>query len=154
MASKTRSKKATRPRKRPATRRRPERRQPESLRLRQISPSITCNDLDRSIAWYRDVLGFTVGERWEQDGRLMGVQMKAGVCDLMLNQDDFAKGRDRKKGEAIRLWLATVQDIDALAVRAKAFGVKLDYEPHMLEWGDRAFALSDPDGIKLTIIEA
>lgn len=154
MASKTRSKKPARPRRRLGPRRRPERGQPESLRLRQISPSITCNDLDKSIAWYRDVLGFTVGERWEQDGELMGVQMKAGVCDLMLNQDDFAKGRDRKKGEAMRLWLSTVQDIDALAVRAKAYGVKLDYEPRSLEWGDRAFGISDPDGIKLTVIEA
>src|SRR4029077_15395496 len=100
MASKTRARKHARPRKkRPAARRVPKRRQPESLRLRQISPSISCNDVEKNIARYRDVLGFTVGERWEEDGRLLGIQMKAGACDLMLGQDDFAKGRDRKKGE-------------------------------------------------------
>jgi len=154
MASKTRSKKSARARKRPAPPRRPKRRVPESLRLRHISPSITCNDVEKSIAWYRDVLGFTVGERWEENGRLLGIQMKAGVCDLMLNQDDFAKGRDRKKGEAMRLWFSTTQDLDDLVARVKAHGATLDHELRTLDWGDRAFALTDPDGIKLTVIEA
>lgn len=153
MAAKPRARKPAR-RKRPVVPRHPKRRQPESLRLRQISPSITCNDVERSIAWYRDVLGFTVGERWEEHGRLLGIQMKAGACDLMLNQDDFAKGRDRKKGEAMRLWFSTTQDLDELAARVKAHGVVLDRELQTLDWGDRAFALTDPDGIKLTIIEA
>ncbi len=154
MASKTRSRKPARARKRQAVPRLPQRRQPESLRLRQISPSISCNDMEKSIAWYRDVLGFMVGERWEENGRLIGVQMKAGDCDLMLGQDDFAKGRDRKKGEAMRLWLSTTQDLDDLAARVKAHHVALDHELQTLDWGDRAFAISDPDGIKLTIIEA
>jgi uncharacterized glyoxalase superfamily protein PhnB len=154
MASKTRAKKPTRPRKRPVVPRRPKRHQPESLRLRQISPSISCTDVEKSIAWYRDVLGFTVGERWEEKGRLIGIQMKAGACDLMLGQDDFSKGRDRKKGEAMRLWFSTTQDLDELAARVKARGVPLDRELQTLDWGDRAFALTDPDGIKLTIIEA
>src|SRR2546426_4085763 len=48
-------------------------------------------------SWYRDVLGFVVGERWEDGGKVRGIQMKAGACDVMLGQDDFAKGRDRKK---------------------------------------------------------
>jgi uncharacterized glyoxalase superfamily protein PhnB len=154
MASKTRSQKSARPRKRPAARRPHARRQPESLRLRQISPSITCNDLDQSVAWYRDVLGFTVGERWEEHGRLLGIQMKAGTCDLMLGQDDFSKGRDRKKGEAMRLWFSTVQDLEVLAARIKEHGVPFDHELRTLDWGDRAFAITDPDGIKLTFIEA
>ena len=86
-------KKARRPvRKRPATR--PPRQQPESLRLRSMAASFTVNDLDRSVAWYRDVLGFVVGERWEEEGMVRGIQMKAGNCDIMLGQDDFAKGRE------------------------------------------------------------
>ena len=152
MASKSRARKPAR--RKPAKRAPPQRRQPESLRLRHISPSISCNDMEKSIAWYRDVLGFTVGERWEENGRLLGIQMKAGACDLMLGQDDFAKGRDRKKGEAMRLWFSTTQDLDDLAARVAAHHVPLDHELQTLDWGDRAFALTDPDGIKLTIIEA
>ncbi len=132
---------------------REKRRQPESLRLRSIAASLTVADLDRSIAWYRDVLGFTVGERWTEGNNVRGVQMKAGACDIMLGQDDFAKGRDRTKGEGCRLWAATIQDITELAGRIKAAGWRLDREPSETPWGDWAFAVADPDGYKITIIQ-
>jgi len=153
MATKNAKKKrARRPaRKRPAPH--PQRQQPESLRLRSMAASFTVNDLDRSVAWYRDVLGFVVGERWEEEGTVRGIQMKAGSCDIMLGQDDFAKGRDRRKGDGFRLWVATVQDIIALAARVKAKGWTLDREPSETPWGDWAFALTDPDGFKITVIQ-
>jgi uncharacterized glyoxalase superfamily protein PhnB len=150
MATKKRS---TRPAKRKATPKRAQRQQPESLRLRSVAASFTVDDLQKSLAWYRDVLGFTVGERWEEAGRLRGVQLKAGGCDIMLNQDDFAKGRDRKKGEGCRVWVSTVQDITAIAARVKATGWPLDREPSETPWGDWAFALTDPDGFKITVIQ-
>lgn len=148
-------KKAKRPaKKRPAPRRpAPPRQQPESLRLRSLAVSLTVNDLAKSIAWYRDVLRFTVGERWEDGGQLLGVQLKAGTCDLMLNQDDFAKGRDRTKGDGLRIWLSTAQDIDTLAAGITARGGRLDYGPQDMPWGDRAFAITDPDGFKLTVVQ-
>ncbi len=138
------------PKKKP---RRPLRQQPESLRLRSMAASFTVSDLDRSVAWYRDVLGFVVGERWEEEGMVRGIQMKAGSCDIMLGQDDFAKGRDRRKGDGFRLWVATVQDIIALAARVTAKGWTLDREPSETPWGDWAFALTDPDGFKITVIQ-
>lgn len=138
---------------RAAKRRAKSRQQPESLRLRSMAASLTVNDVSRSLAWYRDVLGFTVGERWEHDGTLRGIQLKAGSCDLMLNQDDFAKGRDRRKGDGFRLWISTIQDIDAIAARVNANGGRLDFEPKETPWGDYAFALTDPDGFKITVIQ-
>src|SRR2546429_1562667 len=44
------------------------RRQPETLRLRKIAPSFTATDLQRSIAFYRDVLGLVIGEEWRLEG--------------------------------------------------------------------------------------
>jgi len=129
------------------------RQQPESLRLRSLAASLTVNDLAASIAWYRDVLRFTPGERWEVEGKVRGIQMKAGLCDLMLAQDDFAKGRDRTKGDGVRLWFSTAQDIAAIAARIKKSGVGLDYEPRAMPWGDFAFAITDPDGYKITVIQ-
>ena len=137
--------------KRPAAR--IERHQPETLRLRSMAASFTVRDLDKSVAWYRDVLGFIVGQRWEDAGHLHGIQMKAGSCDIMLNQDDFAKGRDRTKGDGFRLWVATVQDITALAARIKERGWPLEREPAETPWGDWAFAVTDPDGFKITVIQ-
>src|SRR5712664_2032167 len=53
------------------------RRQPETLRLRDITPTFTATDLQRSMAFYRDVLGFVVGEEWRQNGTLEGCEMRS-----------------------------------------------------------------------------
>jgi len=131
---------------------RPKRRTPETLRLRTFMPGLTVNDLDRSIAFYSDALGFIVGERWKDDaGRLTGVMLKAGVCELGLSQDDWAKGRDRAKGVGVRIWCQTKQDIDALARRIKAAGAALTEEPHDQPWGGRALSVDDLDGYHITV---
>ena len=69
----------------------------------------------KSLAFYRDVLGFTLKERWEQDGALHGVEMVAGSVTFWLGQDDWKKGRDRVKGQGFRMYCGTSQDVDAIA---------------------------------------
>lgn len=122
-----------------------------SLTLRDTSPGMTVNDLDKSLAWYTDVVGFAIDERWEQDGKLMGVSLLAGDVTFMIGQDDWKKGRDRKKGEGFRLYCTTNQDVDKLAAKIVAKGGTLDQEPKDQPWGTREFALVDPDGFKITI---
>lgn len=122
------------------------------LELTASTPGLTVNDLDRSIAFYTG-LGFAIEDRWEQDGKLLGVMAKAGSCRIGLGQDDWAKGRDRVKGVGVRLWFNTDQDVDDIARRAKAAGITLDQEPEDMPWGGRAFTLTDPDGFKLTIVK-
>src|SRR5258706_4970490 len=121
---------------------------PETLRLRSFEPSYTVDDLERSIRFYSDVLGFVVNERWTNDGVLKGVSLKAGVCELGLSQDDWAKGRDRKKGVGVRMWCTTGQDIDALAKRITAAGGRLSGEPKNEPWGVRSLSIEDPDGFQ------
>jgi uncharacterized glyoxalase superfamily protein PhnB len=128
----------------------PKRREPETLRLRTYSPSFTVNNLDASIAFYTNVLGFIITDRWTEDGRLQGVMLKAGTCELGLSQDDWAKGRDRKKGEGVRIGCETVQDIDALATRIVSAGARLT-QPPIDRWGVRRLSVDDPDGYHLTI---
>lgn len=153
MAAKKRAAKKRAPKKRSAGKAaRQSRKKPESLRLRELAVSLTVSDLTRAIAWYHDVLGFTEGERWEDGGRAIGIQLKAGNVELMLNQDDFSKGRDRPKGTGLRLWATTVQDLDDLAEMIKKRGGSLTHEPGDLAWGGRAFALTDPDGYVWTVV--
>lgn len=126
------------------------RKQPESLRLRSAGPSLTVNDIHRSLAFYRDVLGFTLRERWEEDGALKGVEMVAGSVRFWLGQDDWKKGRDRAKGQGFRMYCATSQDIDTFAARVKAAGGSVVEEPKDQSWGGRDFAVRDPDGFLIT----
>lgn len=130
----------------PPTERR--RRDPESLRLRTFSPSLTVDDLERSLAFYVDALGFTVEDRWEEDGKLMGVMLVAGTCHIGLSQDDWARGRDRRKGIGFSMFATTAQDLDALAKRIRDHGAEAD-GPKTESWGGRVLSVVDPDGFKL-----
>ncbi len=129
------------------------RQQPESLRLRSIAPTFTVNDLQRSLAWYRDGLGFFVSDRWEEDGQLQGVMLKAGACQFGLSQDDFSKGRDRPKGVGFRIWCDTAQDVDEIAARLRDFGGTIVEGPGD-RWDTYSFTAQDPDGFKITISQA
>lgn len=143
-------KKARRPAAKKAPSLRP-RKQPESLRLTEVTIGMTVNDIFRSRDWYCDVLGFTVAEEWKWEGRVGGYRLVAGRASVMLNQDDFAKGRDRVKGVGSRFYLSTRQDVDTIAARVRAKGYPLDSEPGDRDWGARDFNVTDPDGYKLTI---
>jgi catechol 2,3-dioxygenase-like lactoylglutathione lyase family enzyme len=128
-----------------------DRQQPESLRLRSAGPSFTVDNIDKSIAFYRDVLGFTLKDKWEEDGALKGVELLAGSVTFWLGQDDWKKGRGRVKGEGFRIYCGTTQDIDVLAARVRSTGTALAEEPKDQSWGGRDFAVRDPDGFLVTI---
>jgi predicted enzyme related to lactoylglutathione lyase len=122
----------------------------KGLKLSSVAPSLTVNDIEQSFKWYCDVLGFVITERWVHEGVLRGGEIAAGGVRLFLGQDDWQKGRDRVKGEGVRIYCRTVQDIDQLAASIKARGGTLASEPRD-EYGMRAFNLVDPSGYKITI---
>jgi len=121
---------------------------PAPLVAQSLEASLTVADVRRSVAWYRDVLLFTVDREFERDGRLFAVSLRAGAIRILLTQDDGAKGADRAKGAGFSLQITTAQDIDALASNAKRAGAVLDTEPADA-WGARVFRLRDPDGFRL-----
>lgn len=115
-----------------------------------MTASLTVGDLRKSVAWYRDALGFTVDREIERGGQLRAVAIKAGAVRILLNQDDGAKGQ-RVKGEGFSLQLITAQSVDEFAQRIKDLGGSLDAEPADMPWGPRVFRVRDPDGFKFAI---
>ena len=120
------------------------------LKAKTISPSITVDDLQKSIAFF-ERLGFGVGERWEENGQLLGASMRAGESTIYINQDDWKKGRNRQKGIGMRIFIETNQNVDQLAADAKKSGIALDSEPQDTPMGERAFAVTEPSGFKISI---
>jgi len=119
------------------------------LDAQALQASLTADDLRRSLAWYRDVLGFEVTREFEREGRMFAVSLRAGSVRILINQDNGARG-ERMKGEGFSLQLTTSQDIDGLAARATSAGATLDTPPETA-WGVRVFRLRDPDGFRWVI---
>jgi uncharacterized glyoxalase superfamily protein PhnB len=124
--------------------------EPDAFRARELAASLTVRDLQASLAWYRDVMGFTVARQFERDGKLRAASLKAGDVRILLSQDDGAKGLERTKGEGLSLQLTTAQSVDELARRIKERGGVLESEP-VDGFGARVFRLRDPDGFRLVI---
>ncbi|HSM03400.1 MAG TPA: VOC family protein [Longimicrobiales bacterium] len=123
----------------------------EGFRAQSLGVSLTVKDVRDSLRWYRDVVGFAVDQEHLQDGQLRAVSLTAGEVRFIVNQDDGAKGWDRRKGEGLSLYLTTEQDVDTIAARIEADGTELVSQPADMPWGVRAFTVLDPDGFKLVI---
>lgn len=128
-----------------------ERARPELLIGINLTASLTVSDLQKSLGWYRDVVGFAVDREYEREGKLMAVALSAGPVRILIGQDNGAKGLERVKGEGFSLQITTAQDIDRIAQRIRELGGALESEPVDTPWGVRMFRLKDPDGFRLTI---
>lgn len=124
---------------------------PKGHALISVGPGFTSNDAAKSIAWYCDVLGFTVTQRWDVDGQFRGASISSGAVTFNIGQDDWKMGTDRVKGQGTRMYITTGPDIDKFAAAIKARGGVLEQEPQD-GWGMRTFSIVDPDGFKLTFM--
>ena len=124
----------------------------QPVEISRIVPTLTVDDVQKSISFY-EALGFAIDERWEDQGTLLGVMLRAGSTRIVLSQDDWKKGRDRQKGIGVRLSLAvpTPGGVDEIAKRVRSAGITLKSEPHDTEWKSRAFEVTDPSGFMLTV---
>jgi uncharacterized glyoxalase superfamily protein PhnB len=126
---------------------------PAVLNATTLGCSITCKDLKASIDFYRDGIGFTVLQTYENEGKPRAAVIAAGDIQIVLNQDNGNLGWDRIKGQGFYLQLnvASAADVDAAAPRVKAAGGTLIDEPANRPWGVRMFQFRDLDGFKFGV---
>jgi catechol 2,3-dioxygenase-like lactoylglutathione lyase family enzyme len=119
-------------------------------RLTSFAPQFLVDDLDRAIAFYRDVLGFRFGEPWrgfysigERDG--LEVHLKCAPK----NPTERSHRRDNEHLDVY----AGVSGIDAFYAQCVASGVKIIKALAPTAWGTKDFYLEDPDGYILAFGE-
>jgi len=124
-----------------------------AINATNLGSSITCKDLQASIRFYRDAIGFAVAQTFEHEGKVVAAVLAAGDCRIVLNQDDGKLGWDRIKGQGFYLQINVggAGDVDAAAARIKAAGGALLDEPADRPWGARMFQFKDLDGFKLGV---
>lgn len=103
-------------------------------------------DLDRSLHFYRDVLGLAIY-------RQFGTPADPGVVFFLGSGLLEVSGRsDGPQGRAVMVWLQ-VRDVHAEHERLAAAGVPVLRPPMTEPWGLIEMWIEDPDGVRIAIVE-
>jgi catechol 2,3-dioxygenase-like lactoylglutathione lyase family enzyme len=104
-----------------------------SVEFGGITPILRVVSLDASLAYYLDVLGFSL--QW-RNGSVASV--RRGRASLMLSEGDQGH-------PGTWVWLG-VSDADALHEELRGRGAVIRHPPTNYPWGSRELHVSDPDG--------
>jgi catechol 2,3-dioxygenase-like lactoylglutathione lyase family enzyme len=125
-----------------------------------LVPELLVSELDRALAFYRDLCGFRVRYGRPEDGF---AYLDLGQAQIMLEElgeDAWLTGRlDPPFGRGLNLQIE-VADVAALAGKLTAAGLPL-FRPLTTEWyrqddvehGQSQFLVQDPDGYLLRFVQ-
>jgi predicted enzyme related to lactoylglutathione lyase len=103
-------------------------------------------DLDRSLRFYRDVLGLAIY-------REFGTSASPGVVFFLGAGMLEVSGRaDSAPGRSVMMWLQ-VRDVQAEHERLAAAGVRVLRPPVTEAWGLIEMCIEDPDGVRIVLVE-
>jgi catechol 2,3-dioxygenase-like lactoylglutathione lyase family enzyme len=124
---------------------------------------ITVNDLDESLAFYRDALGLEVRNDVGSDGFRWVTLGSAAQPDLEVVLSEPHAGRSQADGDALQELLTKgvlpmivfrTDDLDATFEKVRASGAEVLQEPIDQPWGPRDCAFRDPSGNMVRISQA
>jgi predicted enzyme related to lactoylglutathione lyase len=107
--------------------------------VQELTASMGVTDLDRSIGWYQDVLGFTLLYRADEIGWCELTTHMPGI-NVGLSQNQEVK----QGGGATNLW--SVADIDVAKAHLDVHGVKQDGDIQHIPDMVKLLTFFDPDG--------
>jgi catechol 2,3-dioxygenase-like lactoylglutathione lyase family enzyme len=120
------------------------------MNVKQVVPFLHVSNMERSIRYYLDGLGFTIKYKWVVDGKLRWCWLELGGAALML-QEFPKEGHDSwapngKVGEGVSLCF-NCEDALVIYHQVRSRGIEAS-EPEVgnAMWVTR---LSDPDGYRL-----
>jgi len=122
-----------------------------SPRLKSFAPQLLVDDLDRTIAFYRDVLDFSFGEPW---GGFYAIGARDGFAVHLKCAPKTTEDRaNRKRNEHLDIY-ADVTGVAVLYEACKAKGVTILKPLARTPWGTDDFYIEDPDGYIIAFGEA
>lgn len=121
---------------------------------------VTVNDVDESLAFYRDALGLEVRNDVGSDGQRWVTLGSDAQPDLELVLSPPHAGRSQADGDAIQELLTkgvmpmlvfSTDDLDTTFEKLRASGAEVLQEPIDQPWGPRDCAFRDPSGNMIRI---
>jgi len=121
-----------------------------SANVRQVVPFFRVSDMQQSVRFYSDALGFSMKHQWIVDGKLRWCWLTLGEASIMLQELNARSQDTPSEGQKVGLGVSlSFQCEDALALFREftSRGVAVQ-EPFV---GNRMWVvmLSDPDGYHL-----
>ncbi|WP_406860928.1 VOC family protein [Streptomyces sp. HUAS MG47] len=124
-----------------------------TLRTGHIGINVT--DLERSLGFYRDVLGFEVLGEGKEEGRRFAFLGQGGALAVTLwQQAEGAYDKARAGLHHLAFEVESMDRVRAAEAALKEFGVTFAYEgvvPHAEGAASGGVFFHDPDGIRLEI---
>jgi len=122
----------------------------EDGQFARVTPNVLVSDMARSIAFYRDVLGFTLDMKVPDEAPYIFASMKRGDVEVFLNDAataarDFPVLAGRPLGGTNTMYVRLTGGIDAFFEQVRDHAtivLPLTRQPY----GMTEFALTDPDG--------
>ena len=118
--------------------------------LTQVVPFLGVTDMERSLRFYFDGLGFTIMNKWEPEGRIRWCWLRRGGASIMLQE--FVKeghGGQRPEGVLGQGVNLCFQCEDAVALYRQLRSRGLEAREPFVGNSMWVTGLSDPDGYKL-----
>ena len=114
-----------------------------STRLTSLAPQLLVDDLERSIAYYRDTLGFDFGEPW---GGFYAIGRRDGFeLHLKMPPKDTENKAQKREDEHLDA-AAGVDGIEMFYEQCVSKGAKIIRPLTSTNWGTKDFYIEDPDG--------
>lgn len=120
---------------------------PPTAEVRALTPLLFVDDIGRSLASYRDRLGFALMQDWSPEGKLAWCHLKRGGATLMLQQACEEDGPAAGRGRGVGFYFLC-DDANALHAEFSAGGLTLD-PPKIAFYGMNQLFVRDPDGYEL-----
>jgi catechol 2,3-dioxygenase-like lactoylglutathione lyase family enzyme len=127
-----------------------------SYELKKLTPNLIVSDVERSVRFYRDVLGFSVGATVPEAAPYVFAIVQSGPIEIFLNAPEPAAAeypafKDRAIGGTLTLFIE-VADIESIH-RALQSKVSIVMPLERKWYGVTEFAFTDPDGYIITIAQ-
>jgi uncharacterized glyoxalase superfamily protein PhnB len=122
------------------------------MQITASAVSLNVNDVDASAAFLIDHFGFR--EEMAADGFASLAREDLGTNVVLLRRGLATLPDDQRDNHATGVILAfVVDDLDAELQRLTAEGVTITMPLRSEEWGERAFQVTDPNGILVQLMD-
>jgi uncharacterized glyoxalase superfamily protein PhnB len=127
-----------------------------TLKATKLTPNLIVSNVERSLAFYTEVLGFSRGMTVPDQSPFVFASATSGSVEVFFNdKSTVSKENPQFGGLAIgggNTMFIEVEQVDALHDRLKP-QVPIVMAIHTQWYGMREFAITDPDGYVITFAE-